>query len=188
MKSEDKSSKSFLAQVEYVFEWILWQSRMMVIMAVVASVVSAFILLLIGTYDVLLVVKEFIHSFGPHGDFNKFHSSVIKHIIASLDVYLIATVVLIFGTGLYELFISKIELAEQDNKSSRILIVHTLDELKEKLGKVIVMVLIVTFFKYALDFKYKNVLELLYLSIGVLLLSVSTVIIQKKSKPKNSDK
>ncbi|MCI4627163.1 MAG: YqhA family protein [Candidatus Magnetoovum sp. WYHC-5] len=165
--------------IEQTFEWILWQSRTMIIFAVFASIVSALILIVVGTYDIIMVIKEFFHAFETEETFVHFHSSVMKHIISSLDVYLVATVVLIFGIGLYELFISKIEYAEKDIKSSKILIVHNLDELKEKLAKVIIMVLIVTFFKYALDVKFDSVLNLLYLSMGVLLLSISVFFMSK---------
>jgi len=59
---------------------------------------------------------------------------------------LIAVVLLIFSFGIYELFISEIDDAENSEVGSKILAIHSLDELKDKLGKVVVMVLIVSFF------------------------------------------
>ena len=102
--------------------------------------------------------------------------------MSAIDDYLIGTVFLIFGIGLYELFISKIDIAENDETSSKVLIIHDLDALKEKIAKVVIMVLIVTFFKYAINFHYGEMINLLYLSIGILLIAVS-IYLTHKSPP-----
>jgi len=165
--------------IEKVIERILWESRFMIFLAVVSSVLAAFVLILIGTYDIYLVIKDAMHMFSSKEYFKEFHKEAIKHIVSAVDVYLISTVLLIFGLGLYELFISKIDPMEQDTKSSKILVVHTLDQLKEKLAKVILMVLIVTFFKYAIEFKYEDIKNLLFLSIGVFLIALSIYFMHK---------
>ncbi len=165
--------------IERVVEKLLWQSRFMIFLAVVASIVAAFILIIIGTYDIVLVAKESFHAFTTVEGFEEYHKVAIKHIVSAVDVYLIATVLLIFGLGLYELFISKIDAAESDTRSSRILVVHTLDQLKDKLAKVIVMVLVVTFFKYAIDYKYESIKSLLFLSIGVFMIALSVYFMHK---------
>ncbi|MEE9614054.1 MAG: YqhA family protein, partial [Thermodesulfobacteriota bacterium] len=122
--------------IERVIERILWESRLIVFLAVVASIVSAMVLALMGSYDVWLVVKEMWHVMGDAEKYKEFHSTAITHIISAIDAYLIMTVLLIFGIGLYELFISKIDHLEGDSRSSRILVIHSLDQLKEKLAKV----------------------------------------------------
>jgi len=165
--------------IEAVIERLLWESRFMVFFAVISSVVAAFILVLIGTYDIYIVVKDALHMFSSKEYFKEFHKEAIKHIVSAVDVYLISTVLLIFGLGLYELFISKIDPMENDTRSSKILVVHTLDQLKEKLAKVILMVLIVTFFKYAIEFKYDDIKNLLFLSVGVFLISLSIYFMHK---------
>lgn len=171
-----------LKKIELIFEWLLWESRFFIILAVVASVVSAILLILIGTYDVALLFKELTHSISSPELYEEFHKSAVPHIIGAIDFYLIATVLIIFGIGLYELFVSKIEYAEKDTKSSKILVIHNLDQLKEKLARLIIMVLIVTFFKHALNIKYENVLNLLYLSGGILLISLALYFTHGKSK------
>jgi len=45
--------------------------------------------------------------------------------------------------------------------------------IKEKLAKVVLMVLVVTFFKYAIHVSYKTSLELLYLAAGTLMLALA---------------
>jgi len=165
--------------IEQVIEKILWESRFMIFIAVIASIVAAFILVLIGTYDIIIVLKHAFHMFASLKQFEEFHKDAVKHIVSAVDVYLIATVLLIFGLGLYELFISKIDAAEKNNRSSKILVVHTLDQLKEKLAKVIVMVLIVTFFKFAIDFHYEDIKSLIFLALGVLSISLSIYFMHK---------
>jgi len=105
-----------------------------------------------------------------------------------MDLYLIATVLLIFGVGLYELFISRIDIIEKEEKSSGILKVHTLDELKEKLLKVIHVVLVVYFFKYAIKFEYNKIEDLFYLALSILMIAVSFYFTKQDKKTKNAAK
>lgn len=168
--------------LEKIFERILWESRLMIILAVIASIVAALILVLIGTYDIYMILIELVHAFSDLETYETFHKDAITHIISAIDAYLISTVLLIFGIGLYELFISKIDYAEKETRSSRILVIHSLDQLKDKLAKVIVMVLIVTFFKHAVSIKYEDILNLLYLSVGIILISLAIYFLGKAHK------
>ena len=177
-----------LKTIERIVEWLLWESRFMFFAAVVASVIGVLVLVLIGTYDIIIVLKHSTHMFSSLEAFEDFHKDAIKHIISAVDVYLIATVLLIFGIGLYELFISKIDYIEENNKSSRVLEIHSLDQLKEKLAKVIVMVLIVSFFKYAIDFHYDDIKSILFLSIGILLISLSIYFMHKGNEQTSNHK
>ena len=58
-------------------------------------------------------------------------------------------------------------------KSLKILAISSLDDLKSKLLKVVVIVLVVTFFKYALDYEYKNPVDLMLLAGGTVLIAIS---------------
>lgn len=161
----------------------------MVIMAVISSIFAALTLIVMGTYDITLVFMELFHAFSDVETYENYHKDAVVHIISAIDAYLIATVLLIFGVGIYELFISKIDYAEKDTKSSKVLLIHSLDQLKDKLAKVIVMVLIVTFFKYAVSFKYEDIVSLLYLAVGIILVSLSAYFIAKSGeKHKVNDK
>jgi uncharacterized membrane protein YqhA len=61
--------------------------------------------------------------------------------IAVMDVFLIATALLIFSLGLYELFIGKLDLPKW-------LAIRNLDDLKDKLRGVIIFVMTVTFLEH----------------------------------------
>lgn len=163
--------------IEQIFETILWRSRFIVILAVVSSLVSSFILFVIATIDVgWLVAKTVGYLIGSGGGegYDAFHSKAISQVITAIDDYLLATVLLIFSLGLYELFISKIKQAEEDtHSSSRILLIKSLDDLKDRLAKVILMILIVSFFKNVVHTKFDNPLNILYLGFGILMVALA---------------
>lgn len=154
------------------FQWLLWQSRFMIIIPVIAGIISAFIMILIGTWDSFTSILE-LSKLAIGGQHTEENVSIISHIISALDAFLIATVLLIFSIGLFELFISKINFAERGSHSAQILVIHSLDQLKEKVAKVIIMVLIVTFFQESLSFSYHTVLDLLYLALAIFLISLA---------------
>jgi uncharacterized membrane protein YqhA len=86
--------------------------------------------------------------------------------VGAVDPGLLAAVFLIFGLGLFELFIQKLDLPMES-----VLTVESLADLKGKLGQVIVMILVVKFFEKALAFKPKEALDFLLFAGGVALLA-----------------
>jgi len=164
--------------IESIFERILWDSRFFVLLAVIFSMLGGIALFVVASMDVFGVVVSvadvFINNLHPE----HFHEEVVSGLIGAVDLYLMAIVLFIFGFGLYELFISDIDVAKQ-SASSKILEIHSLDELKDKLAKVIVMVLIVSFFQRVLHTNYNGALEMLYFSISILALSVGLYFLHK---------
>lgn len=162
---------------EQIFESLLWNSRFIVLLAVMASLVSSIILFVIATIDVgNLVLKTAAFSLrsSDFKGYDEFHGEVLSHVITAVDDYLLAVVLFIFALGLYELFISKIDQAEEDTRhSSRILLIKTLDDLKDRLAKVILMILIVTFFKNAMRMTFDEPLSIVYLGGGILLVALA---------------
>lgn len=177
--------------VERIFEKFLWNSRFIVILAVVSSMISAVILFVVATVDVFeLIGKVFEYVRLPGRErtpaaYEEFHGEVVGHIIGAVDDYLLATVLFIFALGLYELFISKIDEAEREAEtSSRILLIHSLDDLKDRLAKVVLMILIVTFFKNAIHTTFERPLDILYLGIGILLIALALFFTHKGGEGK----
>ena len=164
--------------VERFFEAFLWRTRWMVIIAVLFSLLASFGLFVVASYEIYEPVYELFVS-GFHISKEE-HEVLVGAIVGAIDLYLIATVLIIFSLGLYELFISKIDEAENDENSSKILAIHNLDDLKEKLAKVVLMVLIVTFFKYAIHIRYETPIQTLYLAAGVLMLALALYFSHKR--------
>ncbi len=115
----------------------------------------------------------------PHPE--HFHEDVVSGIIGAVDLYLIAVVMFIFAFGLYELFISDIEAAEGKN-GSKLLAIHSLDQLKDKIAKVIVMVLVVNFFQRVIHTNFTTPLEMMYFAGSITLLAVGLYFLGKVGK------
>ena len=166
---------NFKSKAARKFEYLLFYSRYLTIFAVIGSLLSAFVLFIRGSVVVARGLIDFINSIGLNfqGDYEK----LIEAFVSSVDIYLFAMVLIIFGMGIYELFINKIDPVEKkiDSRPSWLQI-SSIDELKSSLGKVILMVLIVSFFKHSLDIEYSSSVDLLYLAIGILLLAASLYI------------
>ena len=164
--------------IERIFESLLWNTRFFVLFAVIFSMLGEIALFIVASVDVWDVVVNVIDTYMNHAHPEKFHEEVVGMIIGAVDLYLIAVVMLIFSFGLYELFISELDPAKSVG-SSKILEIHSLDELKDKLAKVIVMVLIVSFFKRVLHTEYNGALEMLYFAGSIFALSFSLYFLHK---------
>lgn len=159
---------------EKVFESILWNSRYVVLLAVFASLVMAFGIFYITSIDVYKTLAHLSH-YHALDDVARadLKSLTVAHVVGAVDGFLLGTIMLIFALGLYELFISKIDAAEGQQSSSKILMINSLDDLKDKLAKVILMILIVMFFEQALFLKPTGPLELLYYSLAIMLVALA---------------
>ncbi len=167
-------------KLEKIFESFLWKSRLVVTIAVVFSLIGALIIFVAASFDVWHTIIDTMNFFIHHNlSKEAFHSKLLSQTIGAIDLYLIAVVMMIFSFGLYELFISDIDDAENTAVGSRILSIHTLDELKDKIGKVIVMVLIVGFFKRILHMRFNNPIEMLYFSLCILALSLALYLMHR---------
>lgn len=172
---DDKGIKSEEEQgfIEKYFEKVLWSTRYIVLCGVLFSVASAITLFVIGSWE---IINGIIHH-NPSND-PEYHSTLLVEIIGAIDLYLIAVVLMIFGFGIYELFISKIDIARA-NLDVTILEIENLDELKQKIIKVIIMVLIVTFFERILKMDFTTPLEMLYFALSIFALSFGVYLVRK---------
>ncbi len=164
--------------IEHIFESALWNTRFFVLLAVIFSMLGGIALFLVASVDVYGVVAEVISTYINHLHPDKFHEVIVGGLIGAVDLYLMAVVMFIFGFGLYELFISEIDVAKRQG-ASKILEIHSLDELKDKLGKVIVMVLVVNFFQRVLFTDYNGALDLVYFAVSILALAVALYFLHK---------
>jgi len=165
--------------IEKIFEAMLWRSRFVVVLAVIFAVLGAISLFFVASADIWKMVVVTWDVFINHAHPENFHEQLIGKIIGAIDLYLIAVVLLIFAFGIYELFVSEIDEANDSEVGESILAVHSLDELKSKLGNVIVMVLIVIFFKKVIHMHFETPLDMLYLSGGIFALALSLYYMHK---------
>ena len=168
------SRLTMLEKIEHVFEGFLWKSRYIVIAAVIISLVSSLSMFFMATVDAIYMISHLLDYPSLEGEARLLlRSETITHVVELIDGYLLATVLLIFALGLYELFISKIDHAESAENASQVLLIKSLDDLKARLAKVILMILIVKFFEYALEMSFNTPLDLLAFAGGIALIGLA---------------
>ncbi|MCK9200101.1 MAG: YqhA family protein [Gallionella sp.] len=162
--------------LEKLFEGALWNSRFMVLTAVVGSLLAGIAIFYMATVDVVNLFSHALHyadsSLTPEAR-KALHDATVSHIVEVVDGYLLATVMMIFSLGMYELFISDIDQAHGSKASSKILVINSLDDLKSRLAKVILMIMIVTLFEEALNMHLESPLDLVYLGAAIALISIA---------------
>lgn len=165
-----------MKKLEEIFENALWSTRFVVLFAVIASLSTALVMFFTATVDAWFLVSHLFDYASPDlvGEARvSFRSKTVTHVVEIIDGYLLATVLLIFALGLYELFISRIEPAEKSETASSVLIIHSLDDLKSRLAKVILMILIVRYFEHAVSMKFESPMDLLLLAGGIALIGLA---------------
>ena len=170
-------------------EKILIKWRKSAYLAVVGSLISAAVLFVIGVFIILKSLLSFIKNINfdfstltIEADYQKW---LIVPFITSVDIFLFAMVLYVFGIGTYELFINKLDSVNKYIYANpKWLSVSSIDDLKHHLGKVILMILFVYFFKFAIQIKYNEPMDLLFLALGILFMSGALFIANYHHKSK----
>ena len=118
---------------------LLEKSRYLVVLAVLSCLVAALGAFAWGAFKTWHAIVFLFASGGkdPQG--------AIK-LVELMDVFLIATALLIFAIGLYELFVEDVDMPTW-------LVIHSLHDLKAKLGSVIVLVMAVNFLPHLAEWR-----------------------------------
>jgi len=169
--------------LENIFERALWGTRFMVLLAVIFGLLGAVALFIVASFDIYDTAKYVLTTYIDHLHPEAFHENVVGGIIGGVDLYLIGVVMLLFSFGLYELFISDIDVAKEDKtRENKILSIHSLDQLKDKISKVIVMVLVVGFFQKVGHTEYNGALDMLYFAVSITAVAVGLYFLGKVGK------
>jgi len=180
MANQSRSHRSgFAKRFELLLEKLMWRFRLVAMLPVVMSLVSTLVTFILGTKSIArsLMALQAPEAIGAHG--HDLEAELLAGIVSGIDLYLIGIALLIFGYGIYELLVSTIDAARETNggASNGLLDIRDLDQLKEKLVKVLVVALIVTAFKYMLTLKVGDGQSLLLFCASVLLLALSGFLI-----------
>ena len=160
------------------FENALWSTRFIVLISVVLSIISSIILFLLGGWD---IIQAIIYKNPLINNDIETNNELLFNIISSIDLFLIGIVLLIFGFGVYELFISEINFAK-DKFADSTLKINSLDQLKNKIIKVIIIVLIVKFFEKVLKLSHNFTTpnDLILFSLSILAICIGYFLINRK--------
>lgn len=155
------------------FERILWASRLLVVVVVLGGLVLAVGAIFVAVVDVVYAVG-LISQYADPGLGSEarveLRNGIVTAIVKAMDGFLISAILIVFSLGLYELFVGNIDAAEGLETASRLLYVRSLDDLKDKVVRLVLLVLAIEFFQHALRLRYDGSLDLLYLAGGVLLI------------------
>ncbi|KAF5749115.1 hypothetical protein HS088_TW04G01077 [Tripterygium wilfordii] len=181
---ESKTEK--LEALEEGIEKVIYRCRFLTILAVFGSLVGSFLCFVKGcTYVVASFTEYFVNN-----------SKVIILLVEAIDVYLLGTVMLVFGMGLYELFVSNLGPAHSQSgkgvpqgsnlfglftlkERPQWLEIKSVNELKTKVGHVVVMLLLIGFFEKCKKAVIHSPLDLLCFSASVLFCSGCLFLLSK---------
>lgn len=194
------SGKSTRDRIEELIERAIFDCRFFTLMAIVGSLAGSLVCFCRGCTFVVESFIEYIRA-SMHG----FDSGqVVFLLVEAVDTFLVGTVMLIFGMGLYELFVNNIGSSRKDssNSSRRNILgsnlfglfrlqerplwleIRSLDELKTKLGHVIVMILLVGMFEKSKKVPVTSCIDLLFFSTSILMSSGCLYLLSKLNSPK----
>jgi uncharacterized membrane protein YqhA len=172
-----------MKNIELLFERILWLSRLVVVVPVVVSILVSIALFYTSTVDALSLIGRM---FGYAAITDEAARTALRldslaDVVAIIDNYLLASLLILFGLGLYELYINKIDAIENSEFASRLLLIKSFDDLKDRLANVVLLILVVKFFQQALSLKYETLNDLLLLSVGIALIGLSFFLTRKNT-------
>ncbi len=144
-------------------------SRFAVAVPAVASILASFVLMAIGVWEVVMTIVHLLDS-------SVSVKLTVVAILTSVDTFLLATVLLVIGYGLYELFVdSEVTLPQW-------LQIRSLDDLKTKLIGVTVAILGVVFLGALVDRKDANSVMLIGVGVGAVVLGLAAFTFASKRK------
>lgn len=153
---------------------LLGASRFLVILAVAGSLLAATTLLLYGLLETLVLIQVTVQA----GEISRsIAKSLALEFIEIIDLFLLGTVFYIIAIGLYELFIST------NVKLPAWLSIKTLDDLKNKLIAVVIVVLGVLFLGQVVGWDGETDLMGYGIAIALVIAALTYFLSQKSSGP-----
>lgn len=149
----------------------LWQARLIITVASLASMLLALGALWMTLVDLWRFFSTLLDYSGLEGAAAATaRTELITDIVKVLDGFLLCAILVISSLGIFELFVGPVGAGE---KRAQLLRVHDLDDLKERVARLVLLILMIELFGYALRIPYKTPLELMMLAGVVLLVALS---------------
>ena len=153
--------------------------RYIIIVAVLATLIAATALILFGTVETYVVIRDVFSK----GEFtSKVAKTLLLSFIEITDIFLLATVLYIVALGLYELFI------DHQVPVPNWLEIRTLDDLKDKLIGVIIVVIGVGFLGQFTTWNGETNLLISGGGAALVIAALTFFLGQKSKKDKDQDK
>ncbi|HLW48255.1 MAG TPA: YqhA family protein [bacterium] len=122
----------------------LWAVRYIIIVPVVAVAAAAVGTVIVTTLEAVQLLGAVQSSLGAGGAGHADRLVPLGTVLQMVEGYLLAAILIIFALGLYELFIARIGVAGASESAPRTLVIHSVDDLKERLGRVVLLALVIS--------------------------------------------
>lgn len=166
MKSFDTSSKLLK-----LFEEFLRNTRYLVIVPLLFLIISlVYVVILMGGRIWAATAELFTYE-------NPF--SVLVYLIDIVDFTVICIIILLIIRAVYGMFIRPLKFDEQDKAKADKVLINDIDELKHKLGKVVIVSLVIHMFKQLLIFNIQTSTDMILMGVLVLVLAGALYLSEK---------
>lgn len=130
-------------------ERLLWSTRLLIVAAVLGAVAMGAAALWLATVDVVVLAGD-IAAYTTDPDRSSTRAGLVADVVKIVDTYLLAAILLLVAFGLHELFVSRLDHAEEAPGGPRLLVVRSVDDLKDRVAKLVVLILVIELFQRAL--------------------------------------
>lgn len=145
------------------------------LVGVAGSLLMAVIVLWMSAVDLAVLAGDAI-SYTSAADRTDVRTDLISGVVKTIDSFLLAAILVLVAFGLYELFVSRLDPARDGRSSPRILLVLSIDELKDRIAKLVVLILVIEFFQRSLQAELDQADDLLKLAGAISLVAVALTV------------
>ncbi len=157
------------------FEPAFFNMRYIIIIPVIITFIGAFIMFIIGALEAWNSITLFFTNDYEHSQLS---------LILGIDAFLLGLVLLIFSYGIYDLFISKIDIVDRPSVRPNWMRFKDIGELKIILAQVILIILTINFFE--LVFIHMNDPEsfqdYMIIPVGIVLIAVGLGVFERLTR------
>lgn len=154
-------------------ERVLWGSRWAVILAVLMSIVVAGVVLLMACADACHVAAM-LYRYAPGSTGER--SASIAGAIEVVDGFLLSAVMLMFAIGLYSIFIGTVSPIPKTKVAA--LVIESLDELKGRLSKTIMLIIFVKLFGVVMMTQVDRAIDAVFLALAAMIAGGAMVLLR----------
>lgn len=155
-------------------ERALWSTRLLLLGGVAGSAVLAVAVVWLATVDLARFVADVADY--TRADDTALRGELIADVVKIIDIYLLAAILVVAAFGLYELFIGRLDARRTDDDGPRLLVARSLDDLKDRIAKLVVLILVIEFFQRAVKTDIDDAADLLAFAGAVALVTVAVVL------------
>jgi uncharacterized protein (TIGR00645 family) len=157
------------------FEPAFFNMRYIILIPVFITFVGAFIMFIIGAFEAWSSITHF---------FEVDYEGAQLSLILGIDAFLLGLVLLIFSYGIYDLFLSKFDIADRPSVRPNWMRFKDIGELKIILAQVILIILTINFFE--LVFIEMNnpesFMDFMIIPVGIILISLGLGIFERLTR------